>query len=123
MLGSYSTRTKRVLGLSSGVVVVGLLGWLAPATPATLSNDASPTVTMGKVRKCTFDKPVTKREARVLVGLRQRDARILAINTYGWGWRVGELDGEQFAVTTDYQPCRVTVAINRGRVTKILQVG
>jgi hypothetical protein len=104
-------------------MTLGLLGGIAPATSATLSNDASPTTGSVKVRECTFDKPLTKREARVLVGLKQRDARVLAINTYGWTWRVGARDGEQFVVTTDYLPCRVTVAIKKGRVTKVLGVG
>jgi hypothetical protein len=91
---------------------------LAPATP---SHAAAPT--KPAVRACTFENPLTLKEARVLVGLKQRKARELARDTYKWGWRVGERDGEGFAVTTDYQPCRVTVAINNGRVTKILQVG
>jgi len=101
---------------------------LAPATSshaATAATTTAATTTAAKpaVRACTFENPLTLKEARVLVDLKQRKARELARDTYKWGWRVGERDGEGFAVTTDYQPCRVTVAINNGRVTKILQVG
>jgi len=103
---------------------------LAPATPshaaapaATATTKPSTASTKPAARTCTFENPLTLKEARVLVGLKQRKARELARDTYKWGWRVGERDGEGFAVTTDYQPCRVTVAINNGRVTKILQVG
>ena len=96
---------------------------LALATPSHAAAIAKTAIAKPAVRACTFENPLTLKEARVLVGLKQRKARELARDTYKWGWRVGERDGEGFAVTTDYQPCRVTVAINNGRVTKILQVG
>lgn len=96
----------------------------AIAKPATTKPATAKTATTKHaVRACTFENPLTLKEARVLVGLKQRKARELARDIYKWSWRVGERDGEGFAVTTDYQPCRVTVAINNGRVTEILQVG
>jgi hypothetical protein len=90
----------------------------ATTATATAAADAKPAV-----RKCTLENPLTIKEARVLVGLKQRKARELAQDVYKWGWRVGERDGEMFVGTADYRPCRVSVAINNGRVTKILQVG
>jgi hypothetical protein len=96
---------------------------LVLTTPSHAAGTTKPAPTKPAARACTFENPLTLKEARVLVGLKQRKARELARDTYKWGWRVGERDGEGFAVTTDYQPCRVTVAINNGRVTKILQVG
>jgi len=102
-----------------------LLALATPSQAAAPTNPVptKPATTKPAVRACTFENPLTLKEARALVGLKQRKARELARDTYKWGWRVGERDGEGFAVTTDYQPCRVTVAINNGRVTKILQVG
>lgn len=34
----------------------------------------------------------------------------------GWQWRVGERDGEFFALTMDYRPDRVTVQLKNGLI-------
>lgn len=56
--------------------------------------------------------------ARQLIGMRERTASACAV-VNGWGFRVGERDGEQFAVTMDYSPQRVTVAVQSDRVTAV----
>lgn len=56
--------------------------------------------------------------AKQLVGMSERAASSCAIAN-GWGFRVGERDGEQFAVTMDYRPDRVTVAVKSNRVVSV----
>lgn len=114
---------RRTFVTSVGASIISLLAGFAPAASSSLPFDASPAAGSVKVSKCTVEKPLTLQQASVLVGLKKRNARLLATENYGWGFRVGERNGEGLAVTTDYQPCRVTVAVKKGRVTKVLQVG
>ena len=37
----------------------------------------------------------------------------------GWLYRVGERDGEQFAVTLDYRSNRVTVSVASAMITRV----
>jgi len=37
----------------------------------------------------------------------------------GWMYRVGERDGEQFALTRDYRTNRVTVSVTSGTISAI----
>ena len=61
---------------------------------------------------------ITKARAEQLVGMSEQAASSCAIAN-GWGFRVGERDGEQFAVTMDYRTNRVTVVVKSNRVTQI----
>lgn len=56
-----------------------------------------------------------------LIGLSKRSVQICA-EVNGWSYRIGEEDGEQFALTRDYRVDRITVTIKDGIVTDI-QVG
>jgi len=62
---------------------------------------------------------ITDDRAALLVGLPEADAERCAADL-GWGWRVGERDGEAFALTADYSPSRVTVTVVDGTVTAIV---
>lgn len=62
---------------------------------------------------------ITDERAALLVGLSEADAERCAADL-GWGWRVGERDGEAFAVTADWSPTRVTVSVVDGTVTAIV---
>ena len=62
---------------------------------------------------------ISDERAALLVGLSEADAERCATDL-GWGWRVGELDGEVFAVTADWSPSRVTVTVVDGAVTAIV---
>lgn len=62
---------------------------------------------------------ISDERAAVLVGLSEADAEHCATEL-GWGWRVGERDGEAFALTADYSPSRVTVTVVDGTVTAIV---
>lgn len=61
---------------------------------------------------------ITKVRASQLIGLPERVAAMCAtIN--GWGFRVGERDGEPMMLTTDFRSDRVTVSVKAGTVTAV----
>jgi hypothetical protein len=62
---------------------------------------------------------ITEVRAALLVGLSEVDAERCAMEL-GWGWRVGERDGEGFALTEDYSLSRVTATVVDGAVTSIV---
>lgn len=53
-----------------------------------------------------------------LIGMKEATAKLCA-DSNGWGYRVGERDGEQFAVTKDYRFDRITVSIRKGLITAV----
>ncbi len=59
--------------------------------------------------------------ARQLVGMKEEVAKLCA-DLNDWGYRVGERDGEFFALTRDYRIDRITVSITKGIITDV-QVG
>lgn len=61
---------------------------------------------------------ISDERAALLVGLSEAQAERCAAEL-GWGWRVGERDGEVFAVTADWSPTRVTVTVVDGAVTAV----
>ena len=62
---------------------------------------------------------ITDARAALLIGLSEADSERCATEL-GWGWRVGERDGEAFALTADYSPSRVTVTVVAGIVTAVV---
>lgn len=62
---------------------------------------------------------ITVARASMLIGLSEDEAEQCA-TSLGWGWRVGERDGEVFAVTADWSPSRVTVTVADGSVTAVV---
>jgi hypothetical protein len=61
---------------------------------------------------------ISTERAQLLVGAKEEDAEQCAA-LLGWGFRVGSRDGEDFALTADYLPQRVTVVVTKGIVTAI----
>lgn len=61
-------------------------------------------------------KGETIRFAEDLVGMATDQARACAADA-GYLWRVYQEDGEPFALTMDYVPTRINVAINQGIIT------
>lgn len=59
--------------------------------------------------------------ARQLVGMKEESAELCA-KLNDWTYRVGERDGEFFALTRDYRIDRITVSITEGIITDV-QVG
>ena len=61
---------------------------------------------------------ITQERADMLIGLTESDAESCA-KSLGWAFRVGERDGESFAVTADYSQQRVTVSVAKNLVTTV----
>ena len=55
----------------------------------------------------------------MLIGLTESDAESCA-TSLGWAFRVGERDGESFALTADYSQQRVTVSVTNDLVTAVV---
>lgn len=61
---------------------------------------------------------ITSQRAELLLGYTEADAERCA-SELGWTYRVGQRDGESFALTEDFSLQRVTVVIVDDRVTEI----
>jgi hypothetical protein len=61
---------------------------------------------------------ITVQRAELLLGFSEADAQRCA-SQLGWLYRVGQRDGESFAVTMDYSLQRVTVTVADDIVTAI----
>ncbi len=61
---------------------------------------------------------ITQERADKLIGLTESDAESCAASL-GWAFRVGERDGEGFALTADYSQQRVTVSVTDDLVTAV----
>ena len=64
---------------------------------------------------------IPQEQADLLIGMVEAEAEACALDL-GWQWRVGERDGEFYALTMDYRPDRVTVQIQEG-IIYLLNVG
>ena len=61
---------------------------------------------------------ITQERADLLIGFTESDAESCALSL-GWAFRVGERDGEGFALTADYSQQRVTVSVTNDLVTAV----
>ena len=61
---------------------------------------------------------ITQERADMLIGFTESDAESCALSL-GWAFRVGERDGEGFALTADYSQQRVTVSVTNDLVTAV----
>lgn len=66
-------------------------------------------------------KEITQSRANALVSMSEDQGQQCS-ELLGWAYRVGQRDDEYFALTRDYNPSRVTVAIKVGFVVSV-QVG
>lgn len=62
---------------------------------------------------------ISRQRAELLLGYSEADATRCA-SELGWAYRVGQRDGESFALTEDYSLQRVTVVIVDDRVIEIV---
>ena len=62
---------------------------------------------------------ITQERADMLISFTESDAESCA-TSLGWAFRVGERDGESFAVTADYSQQRVTVSVTKDLVTAVV---
>jgi outer membrane biogenesis lipoprotein LolB len=61
---------------------------------------------------------ITQERADMLIGFTESDAESCA-TSLEWEFRVGERDGEGFALTADYRQQRVTVSVTNDLVTAV----
>ena len=61
---------------------------------------------------------ITQERADKLIGFTETDAESCA-TSLGWAFRVGERDGESFALTADYSQQRITVSVANNLVTAV----
>jgi hypothetical protein len=62
---------------------------------------------------------ITQERADMLIGFTESDAESCALSL-GWAFRVGERDGEGFALTADYSQQRVTISVTNDLVTAVV---
>ena len=62
---------------------------------------------------------ITQERADMLIGFTESAAESCA-TSLGWAFRVGERDGESFALTADYSQQRVTVSVTNDLVTAVV---
>ena len=61
---------------------------------------------------------ISEKRASQLVGLSERASELCA-DINGWGYRVVQRDGEDFAVTLDYRSNRINVKIKDDAVIEV----
>jgi len=106
---------RRNARLVIGAVVAALLVALAGCG----NDDPSPATDRACPAADDADlSEVSQARAELLLGYSEADAQRCA-ETLGWGFRVGERDGEPFALTMDYRFNRVNVVVNDDIVTAI----
>ena len=62
---------------------------------------------------------ISQERADMLIGFTESNAESCA-TSLGWAFRVGERDGESFALTADYSQQRVTVSVTNDLVTAVV---
>lgn len=66
----------------------------------------------------TKEEVITEARAGQLLGMTERAAEV-CVAANNWIYRVGERDGEQFAITMDYRSNRVTVSVRDGTISAV----
>jgi len=65
-----------------------------------------------------LSEEISESRALQLIGMKESGAEVCAAANR-WLYRVGERDGEPFAVTMDYRPNRVTVSVRSGTISAV----
>lgn len=105
--------------LAKLLLVVGLVLTACAGPNSSTSSDPA----MSEPKPCpTFVASegdlIPQEQADMLIGMTEADGEACALEL-GWLWRVGERDGELFALTRDYRQNRVTVFIQEGLIYKV----
>jgi hypothetical protein len=102
--------SRRILALACGVALIGTVGI------AGCGGDSGNSASVKDQPKETPTTQVPGSESS-FVGL-TKSAAIAAAKAQDRPWRIGREDTQQYALTQDYIPNRVTFEIDNGRVTK-----
>ena len=90
---------------------------VTPDPLPTLTPDPLPTLTPDPLP--TLMDPLSSVVVSPLIGMTEKKAKAYALSK-GWGFRVGERNGEMFPVTMDYRPDRVTILIKNDLVYQVM---
>ncbi len=104
---------KKLSAIVVAVFVVAGCGANAEEKP----DDAIPTAECPQADTADATA-ITQERADKLIGFTESDAESCALSL-GWAFRVGERDGESFALTADYSQQRVTVLVTNDLVTAV----
>lgn len=86
-------------------------------TNVSVTPDPLPTLTPDPLP--TLMDPLSSVVVSPLIGMTEKKAKAYALSK-GWGFRVGERNGEMFPVTMDYRPDRVTILIKNDLVYQVM---
>ena len=103
--------------LASALAALVLAGCGAGAEESAESESESATAECPAVDQADTTA-ITQERADMLIGFTESDAESCAASL-GWEFRVGERDGEGFALTADYSQQRVTVSVTNDLVTAV----
>ena len=103
--------------LASALAVLVLAGCGAGAGESAESDSESATAECPQP-DAADTTAITQERADMLIGFTESDAESCAASL-GWEFRVGERDGEGFALTADYSQQRVTVSVTNDLVTAV----
>ena len=103
--------------LASALAVLVLAGCGAGAEESAESDSESATAECPQP-DAADTTAITQERADMLIGFTESDAESCAASL-GWEFRVGERDGEGFALTADYSQQRVTVSVTNDLVTAV----
>jgi outer membrane biogenesis lipoprotein LolB len=104
--------------LASAIAVLVLAGCGAGAEESADSDSESATADCPQADTADATA-ITQERADMLIGFTESDAESCALRL-GWAFRVGERDGEGFALTADYSQQRVTVSVTNDLVTAVV---
>ena len=103
---------------ASALAVLMLAGCGAGAEESADSDSESATADCPQADTADMTA-ITQERADMLIGFTESDAESCALSL-GWAFRVGERDGEGFALTADYSQQRVTVSVTNDLVTAVV---
>jgi outer membrane biogenesis lipoprotein LolB len=104
--------------ITSALAVLMLAGCGAGAEESADSDSESATADCPQADTADATA-ITQERADMLIGFTESDAESCALSL-GWAFRVGERDGEGFALTADYSQQRVTVSVTNDLVTAVV---
>ena len=106
---------KKLVVVASAVLVLAGCGAAAEESAENESESATAICPQPDPADLTA---ITQARADKLIGFTETDAESCA-TSLGWAFRVGERDGESFALTADYSQQRVTVSVTNDLVTAV----
>ena len=106
---------KKLVVVASAVLVLAGCGAAAEESAENESERVTAECPQADAADATA---ITQERADILIGFTESDAEACA-TSLGWAFRVGERDGEGFALTADYSQQRVTVSVTNDLVTAV----